>query len=65
MNKNYGGWLFMYTIVAIASITALVVMISSCNIFKLCKFGWYCILAVLALAIFCIYSAVKLIHEGS
>ena len=44
---------------------ALVVMISSCNIFKLCKFGWYCILAVLALAIFCIYSAVKLIHEGS
>lgn len=55
----------MYTIVAIASIAALVVMISSCNIFKLCKFGWYCILAVLALAIFCIYSAVKLIHEGS
>lgn len=54
MKRDYGGYLFMYAITAISSGASLILMIISCNIFDLCKFGWEVLGAVAMVFIFSI-----------
>lgn len=64
MKHDYGGWLFMYTIVAISSFASFMLMMLSCkNLTDLALWAWCVMIGTLLLGIFCIYSAYKLTHK--
>ena len=65
MKRDYGGWLFMYTIIAISSFASFVLMILSCkDLTNLALWALCVMIATLLLGIFCIYNAYKLTHKG-
>lgn len=63
--KNYGGWLFMYGIIAMASAAAFIVMFASCDFFKLALWAKCILFGVLGIGCFCIHCAWNLTHKGS
>lgn len=61
--NNYGGWLFMYWIIAISSFAAFAFMLVACDFFKLALWAKCILFGVLLLGIFAMYGAWKLTHE--
>lgn len=64
MKRDYGGLLFMYTIIAISSFASFVLMALSCkDLTNLALWALCVMIGTLLLGIFCIYNAYKLTHK--
>lgn len=63
MKRDYGGWLFMYAIIAVSCYAAFIIMLFTCNILELALWAKCILISIFLIGCLCVFLAYRITHN--